>query len=84
MSTLSANLTLDGLLFNLAFFAADKSADFRVEDWKKREEKNKWMKNLGQCGHSYALGGGERERDIINYRQTNRQKDNQTTVSPSP
>ncbi len=32
MSTLSANLTLDGLLFSLAFFAADRRADFRHED----------------------------------------------------
>ncbi len=32
MSTLSANLTLDGLFFSLAFLAADKRADFLVED----------------------------------------------------
>ena len=32
ISTLSANLTLDGLLFSFAFFAADKMADFRVDD----------------------------------------------------
>ena len=32
ISTLSANLTLDGLLFSFAFFAADKIADFRVDD----------------------------------------------------
>ena len=38
MSTLSANLTLEGLLLNLAFFAADSNADFRVEDWKKNSE----------------------------------------------
>jgi hypothetical protein len=32
MSTLSANLTLEGLLFNLAFLAADNIADFLAED----------------------------------------------------
>ena len=46
MSTLSANLTLEGLLFNLAFFAADSSADFRVEDCKKKKERKKGRENV--------------------------------------
>ena len=36
MSTLSANLTREGLDLSLAFLAADRRADFRVEDWKKK------------------------------------------------
>ena len=38
MSTLSANLTREGLDLSLAFLAADSRADFRVEDWKKDTE----------------------------------------------
>jgi hypothetical protein len=38
MSTLSANLTLDGLLFSLAFLAAERRADLRQEDWNNEEE----------------------------------------------
>ena len=33
MSTLSANLTREGLDLSLAFLAADRRADFRVDDW---------------------------------------------------
>ena len=38
MSTLSANLTREGLDLSLAFLAADRRADFRVEDWKKKKK----------------------------------------------
>ena len=36
ISTLSANLTLEGLDLSLAFLADDSKADFRLEDWKEK------------------------------------------------
>lgn len=62
ITTPSANRTLEGLFLSLAFFAAVRRADFRVDYWHKRSEEG-WEKTIEGLGIRISMG---RMKDMAN------------------